>query len=119
MCFYVCSHGGENFHFGFTPTRACRWVTAYFKKEHADVFFMSPALKTENACSSKRRDCAVYLLFLIAEARFHFQDSLCVIFGGKYFGATNFTPISGSAPPFLRYHRSAESYPLSFTSSAA
>jgi hypothetical protein len=100
MCFYVGSHGGEIFHFGFIPTRPCMQVTTYVTKEHADFIFMSPAMKTEEACSSKRCDCAINLLILTAEARFQFQGSLCVIFGGKYFGATNFTPISSSPPPF-------------------
>jgi hypothetical protein len=62
---------------------------------------MSPAMKTEDACSSKRCDCAVNLLILTSEALFQFQGSLSVIFSGKYFGATNFTPISSSAPPPL------------------
>lgn len=90
MCFYVCSHCDEHLHFGFTPT-------TYFTKEHAD--FMSPSMKTEDACSSKRCDCAVNLLVLTSEALFQFQGSLCFICSGKYFGATTFTPISSSASP--------------------
>ena len=62
MYFCVCSHCGKSFHFGFTPTRPCRLVTTYFTKERAD--FRSPAMKTEDACSSKIVTVRLISLFL-------------------------------------------------------